>query len=178
MLLTFDPCSTPTMSTTKMPITVSNSDDLVSQNLETPATHKSNALPSPSPRDWQTCPLSGHQVLGYVVTKAIAHRACQQFCPLPDNPSAAEVKGHFFSMVNAIPLILAEKIPAVPHRCAALVYKDSARMDLDEVIILADNRGVDNVPRQPPEPAVVEMIADELQLEGAEREPRWYSCVD
>lgn len=96
---------------------------------------------------------------------------------MPDNPSAAAVKGHFGAMTDGVPWLLSEKIPAVPDRSTVVVYKDSARMDLGEVIILADNRGVDNVTRQPPEPAVVEMIADELQLEGAEREPRWFKCV-
>ncbi|TRM69010.1 hypothetical protein BD626DRAFT_472632 [Schizophyllum amplum] len=99
------------------------------------ATDSSDA-PS-SRREWQMCPRSGHQVLGYPVTKAMTSKACQRFCPLPDNPSAAEVNGHVHSMVNAVPWILSEKFSAVPDRRVALVYKDSARMELENVVILA-----------------------------------------
>ncbi|TRM69019.1 hypothetical protein BD626DRAFT_420956 [Schizophyllum amplum] len=164
------------MSITNMPATVLNSDDIVSWKFKTSVSDSSHA-PSPS-REWQTCPRSGwHQVLGFTLTKAMARKLSHRFRSLPDDASPSEVYGHFAMMTNAIPWLLSEKFP-VPDRRAALVYKDSARMHLAKVIVLADNRGAEDSPRQPPAPAVVEMIADELELEGAEREPRWFKCVD
>ncbi|TRM69015.1 hypothetical protein BD626DRAFT_392497 [Schizophyllum amplum] len=148
---------------------------MVFQNSETAVSDKSHA-PSPS-RDWQTCPRSGHQVLGFLFTKALARKLSYRVRLLPDDAPPSLVQGHFMMMTNAIPWLLSEKFP-VPDRRAALVYKDSARMHLAKVIVLADNRGAEDSPRRPPAPAVVDMIADELELEGADREPRWFKCVD
>ena len=55
-----------------------------------------------------------------------------------------------------------------------LVYKGRKRTAMDFVLVLADNQGIDDDQRVPPPPEVVAQIADELGLEGAEREPRWY----
>ena len=55
-----------------------------------------------------------------------------------------------------------------------LVYKDRKRTTMDFVLALADNQGIDDEQRVPPSPEVVALIADELGMEGSEREPRWY----
>ncbi|TRM69013.1 hypothetical protein BD626DRAFT_4077 [Schizophyllum amplum] len=161
------------MSTTNVPATVLNSEDLVPSRSEL-STSSTALLP---PRNWQTCPRSGHQVLGFPFTKDLARKLSYRIRPLPDDAPPSRVQGHFMMMTNAIPQLLSEKFP-IPHRRAALVYKDSARMKLAKVVVLADNRGALDTPRQPPAPAVVDMIADELELEGAEREPCWFKCVD
>ncbi|TRM66642.1 hypothetical protein BD626DRAFT_426109 [Schizophyllum amplum] len=133
--------------------------------------------PLPPLREWQTRRHSSHHVLGFELTEAIARRYCQEEFPIPEGASELKVEAHLTVMEDVVPDILGRKF-AVPIIPAPLVKEPSALSGMTHVIALADNWAPQRRWRQPPSPEVVDQIADELQLEGAEREPRWYKCVD
>lgn len=162
-------------STPSLPHAVVNSDQSASRT--TPSTIATNTAPSPPLRDWQTRRHRSHHVLGFELTEAIARRYCQEACPLPEGASQHKIHAHLITMGDVVPGRLGRKFP-IPIVRAPLVKEPSAPSGMTNVIALADNWAPQRRWRQPPTPEVVEQIADELQLEGAEREPRWYKCVN
>ncbi|KAI5887809.1 uncharacterized protein SCHCODRAFT_02638973 [Schizophyllum commune H4-8] len=129
----------------------------------------------PSARSWQNWrpPLTPH-VFGFLLTDEVAQKYCAHYCPLSDEDDLASHLSYL--QVEGLQAILGDKYD-LQNFTSVLVYKDRKRMTMAFALVLADNRGIDDDQRVPPPPEVVAQIADELGLEGAEREPRWYKPV-
>ncbi|KAI4524410.1 hypothetical protein GGG16DRAFT_94370 [Schizophyllum commune] len=131
---------------------------------------------SPSARSWQDWrpPLTPH-VFGFLLTDEVAQKYCAHYCPLSDEDD--DLASHLsYLQVEGLQPILGDKYD-LQNFLSVLVYKDRKRMAMGFALVLADNRGIYDEQRVPPPPEVVALIADELGLEGAEREPRWYKPV-
>ncbi|KAI4524409.1 hypothetical protein GGG16DRAFT_104218 [Schizophyllum commune] len=130
---------------------------------------------SPSPRSWQNLrpPRTSH-VFGFLLTDEVAQKYCDRHCPPLNEDEMRSHNGHIsYLQTDGIQAELGEKYN-LRNFLSVLVYKDRKRMTMDFALVLADNKGIDDDQRVPPPPEVVALIADELGLEGAEREPRWY----
>ncbi|KAL1701225.1 hypothetical protein EV121DRAFT_212524 [Schizophyllum commune] len=69
-------------------------------------------------------------------------------------------------------------IPGRYRSFGATAFLDKTHTMVEYVIALVGLRSSKPSERQLPTPEVVEMIADELELEGPAREPRWYKLAD
>ncbi|KAL1699755.1 hypothetical protein EV121DRAFT_264876 [Schizophyllum commune] len=131
---------------------------------------------SPSARSLQNWrpPLTPH-VFGFLLSDEVAQKYCAHYCPLSDEDD--DLESHLaYLQVEGLQPILGSKYD-LRNFTSVLVYKDRKRMVMGFALVLADNRGIDDNQRVPPPPEVVAQIADDLGLEGAEREPRWYKPV-
>ncbi|KAL1711994.1 hypothetical protein EV715DRAFT_268194 [Schizophyllum commune] len=115
-----------------------------------------------------------HAFLGFLLTDEVAQYYCSRHCPPLDEAEMRSHNGHIsYLQTDGIQAELGEKY-SLWNFLSPLVYKDMKRTTVDFVLVLADNQGIDDEQRVPPSPEVVALIADELGMEGSEREPRWY----
>ncbi|KAL1727006.1 hypothetical protein EV714DRAFT_276028 [Schizophyllum commune] len=127
-----------------------------------------------SPLVSQTSRPRYHAFLGFLLTDEVARYYCFRHCPPLDEDDMRSHNGHIsYLQTDGIQAELGEKY-SLWNFLSVLVYKDRKRTAMDFALVLADNQGIDDDQRVPPSPEVVALIADDLGLEGAEREPRWY----
>ncbi|KAI5887808.1 uncharacterized protein SCHCODRAFT_02589360 [Schizophyllum commune H4-8] len=129
----------------------------------------------PSSRGWQNQrPPSTPHVFGFLLTDEVAQKYCGHYCPTSNED---DTDSHISVLqTDGLQAILGNKYN-LRNLLSPLVYKDRKLMAMGFALVLADNRGIDDDQRVPPPPEAVALIADELGLEGIEREPRWYKLV-
>ncbi|KAL1675581.1 hypothetical protein EV122DRAFT_280897 [Schizophyllum commune] len=130
--------------------------------------------PLPPQLCWQTSRPRYHAFLGFLLTDEVAQKYCAHYCPLSDEDDLASHLSYL--QVEGLQAILGNKYD-LQNFLSVLVYKDRKRGTMAFALVLADNRGIYDEQRVPPPPEVIALIADELGLEGAEREPRWYKPI-
>ncbi|KAL1671935.1 hypothetical protein EV122DRAFT_225685 [Schizophyllum commune] len=110
----------------------------------------------------------------------VARKAGQKFCPLPEDATSQELVAHRNTSYKLLLRALCNKYP-IPSRYrsfGAVAFMNTSHPMVDYVIALVDLRSSKPSERQLPTPEAVEMIADELELEGPAREPRWYKLAE
>ncbi|EPQ57808.1 hypothetical protein GLOTRDRAFT_91417 [Gloeophyllum trabeum ATCC 11539] len=134
--------------------------------------------PSPLPAWRLKRPWSSEWVLGFLLTDEVAVRACEKRGESVEDSEHKASDYHTIHRWVVQDLARKHPMPARFIHSPALVFEDRTRASMEFCVALVDLRSFRRSERGPPSVELVEEIADELQLKGKARVPRWYLLAD